>query len=74
MISLIPFGAIILSQLLNGGDSIILLIVHNPIGSNLAESPPATLAAGLCQEDYKKCECMMNVFMAWNVCWEARIA
>lgn len=31
--ALIPFGAIILSQLLNGRDSIIPLIAHNPIGS-----------------------------------------
>lgn len=39
--SLIPFGAIILSQLLNGRDSIIpLLIAHNPIGSQTCKSPP----------------------------------
>lgn len=48
---LIPFGAIILSQLFYGEDSFITLIAHNPIGSNLAESPPVTVVARLCQED-----------------------
>lgn len=36
--SLIPFSAIILSQLLNGRDSIIPLIAHNPIGLQTWES------------------------------------
>lgn len=49
---LIPFGAIILSELLNGRDSIIPpnRTQSNQL-ANLRESPPEPLAAGLCQED-----------------------
>lgn len=44
--SLIPFGAIILSPFLNGRDSIIPLIAHNPIGLQTRErqrTPPEPL-------------------------------